>query len=419
MRRVLLALSLVFFLSGCLFIKPISFSNTTAGRFVRVDLKSPGRHDISVMFNGELIENISLSQDQDHFYFFAKNPGVYDVIVDDEKFSVRVSPPEWQVFIWMAADNNLRDYASEDIAEISDYGIRTSVLVFFDGVRDEVLAMSDEGLRVLKTVDINSGSGKELRDFINEFSIDLSKKFLVIWDHGSSWLGDSNYKNDFTTRAVALDEESKDALTIPELSEALDGLKFDLLGFDACFMGSVEVIYQLRRVARYIIASGDYEPGSGWDYSFLKDLNGSSIEVAKSVLDRYSDYIESFSEYLESDHRWSLSIFNTTKVDELASKFKDFTNEISTPAVRNLAYELENEDPYKRYIKNVEEVLKAYTDPKPILGDVIVYYWTNGGYPMNILLPNPGELGEIYDSYYDLEFASDTGWLEYLKEAGL
>ncbi len=419
MKRVLIALSLVFFLSGCLFIKPISFSNTTAGRFVRVDLKSSGHHDISVMFNGELIENISLSQGQDHFYFFAKNPGIYDVIVDNEKFSVRVSPPEWQIFIWMAADNDLRDYAPEDIEEISDYGIQTSVLVFFDGARDEVLAMSDEGLKVLKTVNINSGSGKELRDFINEFSIDFSKKFLIIWDHGSSWLGDSNYKNDFTTRAIALDEESKDALTIPELSEALDGLKLDLLGFDACFMGSAEVIYQLRRVARYIIASGDYEPGSGWDYSFLKDLKGSPIDVAKSVLDRYSEYIESFSEYLESDHKWSLSIFDSSKVDELASKFKDFTSEISTPAVRSLAYELKNEDPYKRYIKNVEEVLRAYADPKPILESVIVYYWTNGGYPMNILLPNPGELGEIYDSYYELEFASDTGWLEYLKEAGL
>ena len=313
----------------------------------------------------------------------------------------------------MAADNDLEKYSTSDLDEISSYGKRSSVIIALDAEKDSLLAMSDEGLKILRRADINSGSGRELRDFINEFSIDDSKKFLIIWDHGSSWIGDSKYENDFSVRSVALDEDSEDALTIPELSKVLEGKKFELLGFDACFMGAVEVVYQLRRSADYIIASGDYEPGDGWYYSFLENLKGSPIDIAKSIVNTFSE------EYSGSIQKWSLSVFGTSKIDDLVSKFRDFTSGVSTSDVRNLADNLENSDTYKKYLKSVRAVLKIYEDPDAILNDVVVYGWSNGGYLMNVFFPNPGRLREVRDDYTGLEFATDTGWLEYLEEAGL
>ena len=414
MKKALLSLSsmlLVFLISGCFLTKPISSSDNYAGRFVRVNLKNPGHHEISVEHDGTVIKNLSLTENQDHFYFFAKDPGTYDVFVDGDRFSLKVFPPKWQVLIWMAADNSLREYVQPDLDEISLYGASSSILVALDGTSDEILAMSDEGLRALRKTQIDSGSGKELREFVKEFSVNHSKKFLIIWDHGSSWIGDSKYRNDFSSRAVALDEESNDALTLPELSMALDGLGIDLLGFDACFMGSVEVIYQLRKDAGYIIASGDYEPGDGWSYSFLKDLSGYPEDVAKDVVNSYSE------EYSESYQKWSLSVFDTSKIEKLVSKFEDIISGVPTPITKYIAHDLENFDSYKRYIKDVGEVLKAYGEEIP--DGVVTYKWSSGGYEMNVLFPNPGDLEKVYESYSDLDFASKTGWLEYLEEAGL
>ncbi len=415
MKRLLLLLSLaplVFLTNGCFLVRPLSFSDNFAGRFVRVDLRYPGHHEVLVKYNGAVIERLSTTQDQDHFYFFAKAPGTYEILLDGEDFPIEVYPPKWQVFIWMAADNSLREYVQSDLEEISSSGMNSSILVALDGASDEILAMSDEGLKVLKDTEIDSGSGSELREFVREFSIDPSRKFLIIWDHGSSWIGDSKYRNDLSSRAVALDEDSKDALTIPELSEALNGLKIDLLGFDACFMGSVEVVYQLRKDVNYIIASGDYEPGDGWNYSFLKNLSGSPVDVAKSAVNSYS------KEYSGSYQKWSLSVFDTSKIDELVSEFKDIVSKVPTSVTRNIAEDLINPDSYKRYIKGVKVILKAYGDLK-IPGGVVVYEWSNGGNTMNVLFPNPGDLERVYESYSDLEFASDTGWFEYLEEAGL
>src|SRR5204862_7720054 len=45
------------------------------------------------------------------------------------------------------------------------------------------------------------------------------------------------------------------------------GQPLDLLGFDACLMGMVEVAFQLRGTARVLVGSQLVEPGDGWSYS--------------------------------------------------------------------------------------------------------------------------------------------------------
>ncbi|MBQ4074938.1 MAG: hypothetical protein IJD39_07045, partial [Clostridia bacterium] len=66
--------------------------------------------------------------------------------------------------------------------------------------------------------------------------------------------------------------------------------KLDLIGFDACLMGSVETAWQLSDYAELMIASEETEPGGGWDYSFLGGMEKEEITATgRRIIDLYVD----------------------------------------------------------------------------------------------------------------------------------
>lgn len=98
------------------------------------------------------------------------------------------------------------------------------------------------------------------------------------------------------------------------------GRKVDLVGFDSCYMAMLEIAYQIKDAARYLLASQDCEEKDGWNYHhLLKAMRGSSArEVGRMVVyeyerdrsakgyDRYSlslcdlAYLDTFVETLDS-----------------------------------------------------------------------------------------------------------------------
>ena len=72
---------------------------------------------------------------------------------------------------------------------------------------------------------------------------------LVIWSHADGWTPWT------TTRATAPDNSTGNAIDIDLLAQALPDGGLEHIWFDACFMGSIEVFYQLRNKARYLIGS--------------------------------------------------------------------------------------------------------------------------------------------------------------------
>ena len=61
-----------------------------------------------------------------------------------------------------------------------------------------------------------------------------------------------------------------DKLTMDEFDSAFRQSQagvFDMIGFDACFMASIEVAKVISPYANYMIASEEAEPGHGWLWS--------------------------------------------------------------------------------------------------------------------------------------------------------
>jgi len=208
----------------------------------------------------------------------------------------------WTVMVYLDGDNNLEDAALVDFNEMEAAASSpgTKVIVLFDRSRDysrdqgdwsgtrlyeirhdsEASAIASRrltdttwlGLYGDEVDELNMGSGETLRDFVAycKTTYPAEHMALVLWDHGSGWAPHASDTTVPDSKFIAIDENSADdALSIKEVAAALEGQEVDLLGFDACLMAEAEVAWELRGVARFMVASEGLEPSSGWDYTGL------------------------------------------------------------------------------------------------------------------------------------------------------
>ncbi len=143
----------------------------------------------------------------------------------------------------------------------------------------------------LETLDANVGKRSmvdpdTLSDFIkfsaSEYPAD--RYILVLWDHGGGSLTGYGYDELFPSGSMSLDE----------INTALKngGVKFDIIGFDACLMATLETALVAGQYGDYLIASEAVEPGTGWYYTnwlseLSKDPAMDSLDVGKQIIDDY------------------------------------------------------------------------------------------------------------------------------------
>lgn len=76
-------------------------------------------------------------------------------------------------------------------------------------------------------------------------------------------------------RFVAYDSTNKDALTVFEVAKVLETFnlrhnhKIELVGFDACMPGSIEVLYELKDACTYMVGSPETTPINGFGYEAM------------------------------------------------------------------------------------------------------------------------------------------------------
>ncbi len=136
---------------------------------------------------------------------------------------------------------------------------------------------------------------------------------LVLWDHGGGSVG-----------GVAFDERTDDSISLSELETALAqaGEHFDIVGFDACLMASLEVANVLTPYADYMIASQELEPGGGWNYlDFMAALSATPdiapAELGKVLCDSYLAHCIAW----DDKEIATLSLVNLSKIPALVEAF--------------------------------------------------------------------------------------------------
>lgn len=164
----------------------------------------------------------------------------------------------------------------------------------------------------------NMGEAKTLTDFLvwGQNNYLAERNMLILWDHGGG-----------AAKGVCFDENHAfDALTLTEIKQAFQNAtlktKFDVVGFDACLMASIEVAVAVKDYADYMIASEEIVPAGGWDYKALAesfDQKDDLEEIGKTICDSFMAKCEEAGQGLFS----TLSVLDLSQTDAVLAWFDE------------------------------------------------------------------------------------------------
>ena len=177
-----------------------------------------------------------------------------------------------------------------------------------------------------------------LSDFIKWGSENFpaNRYILDLWDHGGGSLSGYGYDELYPNGSM----------TVDKLASALNagGIKFDIIGFDACLMANMETAIAVEPYADYLLASEETEPGTGWYYTdwltkLSQNTSMSSVEIGKNVIDDFCTVTQSGSTARDEN---TLSIidlaeFKATVPAALSAMSAKMTNDIASSNYQNYA----------------------------------------------------------------------------------
>lgn len=192
---------------------------------------------------------------------------------------------EHVVLVYMEAQNSLWSDAYSDLEEIEaarkDIPSDCRVAVFLDGFTQggciqtpRLLTYTSKESKEVLTYpsQMNSADSATMVAVLDRMArlFPARKYSLVLWSHGTGWVPAKK------TRTRSFGSDNGMEMDIPVLRgvlEQLPRLNLQYILFDACFMQSIEVAYELRDVTRWVIGSPAEIPGKGAPYDLaMKNL---------------------------------------------------------------------------------------------------------------------------------------------------
>lgn len=236
---------------------------------------------------------------------------------------------EWTWMVYCAADNDLESWANRDINELEAVGStdKVNVVVFLDTpgsaggfyyyvTRDENEALISSPV-VLSLAEPNMGDPRTLTAFIDwtKEHFPARRYVLTLWNHGTGVVQVAGRRPPFL--GVCFDDQADDYLTTAELKTALSSSKgafIDLLAFNACLMGMVEIACQVKQFASVMVASEEAMWATGLPYdTVLRQLartpNMPTATLARAMCDRFAEF------YGKSDPVSMLSAVDLRTID--------------------------------------------------------------------------------------------------------
>lgn len=239
-----------------------------------------------------------------------------------------MSEKEWTIMIYMAGDNNLAvdmAYAMEQIKGVANEGTESpNLFVYYDGNSPAIPTLycdfSQPGKpryvrsykvpnKLYKVPNKENENAADLRSILNfidwcvnkvevenedeiTFGRRAQKYALIFSGHSLGFQDIGLFKDETSGKSMKMSDfyaglwsavrtkkelqeayAQEDQLVGEERETAttvLLGQKLDILGFDSCVMGMLEVGYQFYDVAKTMIASEGSVPSAGWTYAKIQ-----------------------------------------------------------------------------------------------------------------------------------------------------
>ncbi len=293
-----------------------------------------------------------------------------------------MSQKEWTIMIYMAGDNNLAvdmAYALEQIKEVAREGVESpNLLVYFDGNAREIPTLycdfSEPGnaqyyrsymLDKLYLVrgqkgNENAADWKSVVNFVdwcvNRVEVEQDGKItngrrarryaLIFSGHSLGFQDIGLFQDDSSGKTMTMKTLYETLRRIVDPKKLLEegvkgsgvrgeererettvilGEKLDILGFDSCVMGMLEVGYQFNDIAKTMIASEGSVPSAGWTYAKILGClargdhgNATTEQVAENFV---RDFIHSQDGYAVGGISVDMAAWDLCRLNALASAF--------------------------------------------------------------------------------------------------
>lgn len=260
---------------------------------------------------------------------------------DNDEPTPKVEPAQRTVLVYMVASNNLGTggFSTADIKEmnevIADKPDNYRWLVYLatpNKTEDATLfELTAEGQNTLNTYpqgeSTTSARMKAVFDDMARFA-PANSYGLVLWSHASGWQQDgideiTVSRNESLISPLSFGTDFDRRMNVTTLAKAIEGRGFDYVYFDACYMATVEVAYELRKATKYIVGSPSELPSNGMPYNenmnlLLKGTKDDLIQAAQNTFNHYN------SKVLVNERSCSMAVIDTQGLDGLA----DATREI-------------------------------------------------------------------------------------------
>lgn len=223
-----------------------------------------------------------------------------------------VFPNNHVLMLHLAGDNSLSSYIAANIDDIAEAGLPsgTQILIQADFPIDGMKRLMISGKKVVELVaagPVDSSSGAVIADFVawSRRVFPARSYSLVISSHSDGWKSSAGLRSSLITdnSAESTGSPIEIAAYIEGANKTFDGKDrpLELLIFDACSMGTIEIAWQFRKCAAYTLFSQAFVPATGLPYKKIIEAIGiagieklSSEAIGKLICDEYrKKYIDS------------------------------------------------------------------------------------------------------------------------------
>ncbi|MDH3495027.1 MAG: clostripain-related cysteine peptidase, partial [Acidobacteriota bacterium] len=292
---------------------------------------------------------------------------------------------EWTIMVYLAGDNNLSvdmAYAMEQIKEVA--GAETenvNLFVYYDGFAATIptlycdfsdsekprqvrsFKVTDKLYPVEENPNENAADYRSIANFV-DWCVNRAEHIkdgqvvrgrradryaLIFSGHSMGFQDIGLFKDENTGKSMSMNQlhavlerltKSEDKLIAeggdqnPDLSDSartkpVIGQKLDILGFDSCVMGMLEVGNQFDSVAETMIASEGSVPSAGWTYAkILGNLahHSKSLPVEEIAANFVSEFVRSQDSYTIGGVSVDMAAWDFSHLPQLNAAFEDLAD---------------------------------------------------------------------------------------------
>lgn len=260
--------------------------------------------------------------------------------------------PKWLFLSYIGGDNNLTTAQLQNMDQMERIGSDkdTHIVAYMDtGHNPNPLDGKWSGMKgfyITKDTDPKAINSKIIADYgnvvdssnpeileragtetVQNYDADFSA--IILNDHGGGFTG-----------AIG-DDSDGDFMSMPQQRQALEKIKkntgkvFDIVGYDCCLMGMLEVAYEIKDLGNILLGSEENEGASGWTYDSM--LGARTLdETIKRAKELYGKKINVNPEKLaeivvdvNKKHNDTIPTFAALKLTKVREEAKNVINEFS------------------------------------------------------------------------------------------